>query len=129
MWRHKRWQNGQNYLEKEEKNLMYYTPSFQAILQSCNSENSTVLSKKKKKTHRSVEWNACMLSLVQLFVTPWTVPGSFVHGIFQARILEWVAISLSKWVEWWPTNICIHALSLMTCECDLIWKENLCRCN
>jgi len=23
-------------------------------------------------------------------------PGSSVHGIFQARILEWVAISLSK---------------------------------
>jgi len=23
-------------------------------------------------------------------------PGSFVHGIFQARILEWVAISFSK---------------------------------
>ena len=31
--------------------------------------------------------------------TPWTVcslPGSSVHGIFQARILEWVAISLSN---------------------------------
>ena len=26
------------------------------------------------------------------FVTPWTV-GSSVHGIFQARILGWVAIS------------------------------------
>ena len=24
-------------------------------------------------------------------------PGSFVHGIFQARILEWVAISYSRW--------------------------------
>ena len=27
-----------------------------------------------------------LLSRVRLFVTPWTV-----HGIFQARILEWVA--------------------------------------
>ena len=36
-----------------------------------------------------------MLSSVQLFVTPWDcrLPGSSVHGIFQARILEWVAIS------------------------------------
>jgi len=25
-----------------------------------------------------------------------SLPGSSVHGIFQARILEWVAISLSK---------------------------------
>ena len=34
------------------------------------------------------------LSLVQFFVTLWT--GSSVHGIFQARILEWVAISFSR---------------------------------
>ena len=41
-------------------------------------------------------WNAHMLSRVQLFATPWTVawpPGSSVHGIFQAKILQWVAIS------------------------------------
>ena len=38
------------------------------------------------------------LSRVQLFATPWSValPGSFVHGIFQERILEWVAISFSR---------------------------------
>ena len=33
------------------------------------------------------------LSNVQLFATPWTVcniPGSSVHGISQARILEWL---------------------------------------
>ena len=35
---------------------------------------------------------ACVLSHVQLFVTPW---GSSVHGIFQSRILEWVAIPFS----------------------------------
>ena len=27
-------------------------------------------------------------------------PGSFVHGIYQQRILEWVAISFSKGVSW-----------------------------
>ena len=30
-------------------------------------------------------------------------PGSFVHGIFQARILEWVAISSSRGSSW-PKN-------------------------
>ena len=25
-----------------------------------------------------------------------SLPGSFIHGIFQARILEWVAISFSR---------------------------------
>ena len=36
------------------------------------------------------------LSLVHLFATPWSVAG---HGISQARILEWVAISFSKTIE------------------------------
>ena len=38
----------------------------------------------------------CMLrrfSCVWLIVTPWTPLGSSVHGILQARILEWTAIS------------------------------------
>ena len=41
----------------------------------------------------------CVLSRVQLFVTSCTIyspPGFSVHGIFQARILEWVAISYSR---------------------------------
>ena len=39
------------------------------------------------------------LSHVWLFATPWTVAyqaPQFVHGIFQARVLEWVAISFSR---------------------------------
>ena len=39
-----------------------------------------------------------LLSLVQLFCDPMdcSLPGSSVHEILQARILEWVAISFSK---------------------------------
>ena len=42
-----------------------------------------------------------LLSRVRLFVTPWTVAyqalrSLSVHGIFQARVLEWVAISFSR---------------------------------
>ena len=39
-----------------------------------------------------------LISRVRLFVTPWTVafPGSSVHGISQARILEWVVIPFSR---------------------------------
>ena len=41
--------------------------------------------------------NARVLSRVWLFATPWTVaPQAPVCGIFQARILEWVAISFSR---------------------------------
>ena len=34
----------------------------------------------------------------RLFATPWTssLPGSSLHGILQARVLEWVAISFSR---------------------------------
>ena len=40
-----------------------------------------------------------LLSYVRLFAIPWTVaclPGPSVHGIFQARLLEWLAISFSR---------------------------------
>ena len=39
-----------------------------------------------------------LFSLVRLFCDPMdcTPPGSFVHGILQARILEWVAIPFSR---------------------------------
>ena len=44
----------------------------------------------------------CVLSHVQLFVTPWTCssPGSSVHRIFQARILKWSAISSFRRSSW-----------------------------
>ena len=45
-------------------------------------------------------------SVVWLFATPWTVasqPGSSVHGILQARILEWVAILFSS-RSFWPRD-------------------------
>ena len=39
----------------------------------------------------------CMLRSVRLHdPMHWSLPGSSVHGIFQARILEWVAISYSR---------------------------------
>ena len=44
-----------------------------------------------------VPW-ACMLSHAQLFrdLTDCSLPCSSVHGISQARILEWVAISFCR---------------------------------
>ena len=54
---------------------------------------------------------ACVLSRVQLFGTQWTVTtGSSVHGILQAKILEWFAISSSRGSPWpW-----IEPVSLMS---------------
>ena len=43
---------------------------------------------------------ACMLSRVRHFATPWTVarqaPPSMVHGILQARVLQWIAMPSSR---------------------------------
>ena len=43
------------------------------------------------------ERKAKLLSCVQLCnPTDWSLPGSSVHGIFQLRVLEWVAITFSR---------------------------------
>ena len=40
-----------------------------------------------------------------------SLPGSSVHGIFQARILEWVAISSSKGSSWFRDQTCTSFVS------------------
>ena len=43
----------------------------------------------------------------------YSLPGFFVHGIFQARILEWVAISFSKGSSWywdWTQVCCVSCI-------------------
>ena len=45
-----------------------------------------------------------MLSCVWLFVTSWTI---VCQGIFQARILDWVAISCSRGSSWPRDRTCI----------------------
>ena len=54
------------------------------------------LKKERKWTERKWKWSRSVMS--DSFVTPRTIapPGSSIHGTFQARILEWVAISFSR---------------------------------
>ena len=72
---------------------------------------------------RQGSWNLTLwrlpaqsLSHVQPFVTPWTVafpPGSSVHGIFQVRILKWVALPSSRGSRWhrdWTHISCISCI-------------------
>ena len=55
------------------------------------------------------------LSYAQLFFDPMdcSPPGSSVHGIFQAKILEWVAISFSRGSSWPMDWTCV---SLFSCN-------------
>ena len=53
-----------------------------------------------------------------------SLPDSSIHGIFQARVLEWGAIAFSevyldrvqKWPEIPPINPCIHAFYAVTLQ-------------
>ena len=50
---------------------------------------------------------SCPILCNPMDCTPW---GSFVHGILQARILGWIAISFSRWSSWprgWTWVSCI----------------------
>ena len=51
-----------------------------------------------EKTSASKEDDACMLSRVRLFVTPWTVAhqAPLSKGISPVRILKWIVISSSR---------------------------------
>ena len=58
-----------------------------------------------------------VLSCVQLCVYKYcSPPGSSVHGIFQARIPEWVVISFSRgssWLRGWTRVFCVFCISCM----------------
>ena len=54
----------------------------------------------------SNSWN----SIVPIAYSP---PGSSVHGIFQARILEWVAISSSRRSSWPRDQTCVSCISFI----------------
>ena len=63
--------------------------------------------------------------------SPWTIaPGSFVHGILQARILEWLAFFFSKGSFWprdrtWVSCIAGRFFTIWaTRVVQLIWGTN-----
>ena len=69
-------------------------------------------SKKKKITSSG---NVCVL-VAQSCLTlsdpmDCSSPGSFLHGIFQARILEWVAVSFSRGSSWPRDRTCVPCIA------------------
>ena len=76
---------------------------FGAVPKSWGSRRTEIGSLAVSSTFHTVSYFLVLrkgksLSRVQLFATPWTValPVSSVQGIFQARILEWVASSFFR---------------------------------
>ena len=58
-------------------------------------------------------------------VTPCTVPGSFVHGIFQAGMLEWVAVSSSRGSSQPRDQICVSCIYLLHWQVDSLPLSHL----
>ena len=72
----------------------------------------------------------CMLSHVWFFATPLhcSLPGSSVHGIFQARILQWVAISFSRGssqLRDWAHISCISCTGKQFLYHSATWEAHL----
>ena len=68
-----------------------------------------------------------LLSRVRLLATPWTaaLPGSSVHGIFQARVLEWGAIASSDFKYIYKIKYyCLFLAALGLCSC--MWAFSGC---
>ena len=67
-----------------------------------------------------VSWSLQSLSRVWLFVIPMncSLPGSSVHGILQARILEWIAIPFSSRSSW-PSDQTV--VSCIACRFFTSW--------
>ena len=58
-----------------------------------------------------------------------SLPGSFVHGIFQARVLEWVAIAFSNGLAYPELKnelqCILHGVSQMTLRAELDPPDNI----
>ena len=70
-----------------------WSPAIQAdSLPTYLSGKPKVINGRNQKLDKVLKWKWKSLGHVWLFATPWTV----VHGILQARILEWVAFPFSR---------------------------------
>ena len=69
-----------------------YQLSYQGTLR----RNHPSLKKSTEISNKVGSMHAQSLIRVWLFGTPWSLPGSSVHGVFQARRLEWVAVSFTR---------------------------------
>ena len=73
------------------------TQRLSVLLKSCVVNVTNLLRLRREKKKKVIFVAVQLLDCAQLLVTPWTAaPGFSDHGISQARILEWAAISFSR---------------------------------
>ena len=95
---------------------------------------SNMRNRKSLKVMDVCEGNSCWWwfsrSVVSNFCDPMdcSLPGSSAHGIFQARLLEWVAISFSRgsfWPRNWTCGSCIACIASRFFTAELLEKPYL----
>ena len=52
-------------------------------------------------------------------------PGSSVHGIFQARVLEWGAIAFSEWWDWYNAILPLSGMYVTTASLDMPYMSRV----
>ena len=99
---HKCWLLGSS---EREKGRLKMTPNpwVHGMLEECQYQQTHW----NERNHMCTQTHRCAVlsrvSCVQLFAAPWTVSSlsiSSVHGILQARILEWIAMPSSRGSSW-----------------------------
>ena len=81
---------------------------------------------RKALTNLEVKWSEVTQSCPTLCDPMDSLPGSSVHGILQARILEWVAISFSRGPSW-PRDR--TQVSCIAGRCFTIWATREAKIN
>ena len=87
------------YTNKLLKQHYHFTSISMSIIKKTNKQTTTT--KKTDKTASVSNFSEVIQSCLTLCdPMDYSLPGSSVHRIFQARILEWVAISFSRRSSW-----------------------------
>ena len=99
VWNHRRPQTGNALLSKNRAGGITLT-NFKVYCKAHYSKHCGT-GKQKQRTYVPMEWNSVLSQSLQSCLTlcdpvDYSLPGSSVHGISQARILEWVAMPSSR---------------------------------
>ena len=81
----------------------------------------------KKITYRHIYLSICCCLVSQscpILCHPMdcSLPGSSIHGISQARTLEWVAISFSRGSSWPRDRTCVSCIGMQVLYCWATWE-------
>ena len=73
--------------------------------------------------HWSEKWKWSRFSRVRLCdPIDCSLPGSSIHGIFQARVVQWGAIAFSVWLITKPPNLWLHFSASLIPACGHVFK-------